>query len=165
MIARSCTALIALMLLLVPAGATAETSTANAPIAAEATNGASVYAPPWYLGSVNPLSTVPVDSTHYVEVTATPGTTYTIAIGPGSNASQEGRRVRGTSARDDYLRYDVYTDEARTNPWAPVPTPTNQVQGTGTGEVQRYPVYVRIPLPQPVTPGTYSDIVQVGVLY
>lgn len=93
-----------------------------------------------------------------VTVTCTNGSPVTIRLDDGQNV---GRQLKfGT---DNYLDYELFSDNARQNVWGN--TELNDVATTGTGLVQTLPVYMQVPKNQNVPAGTYTDIVTATVTF
>jgi spore coat protein U-like protein len=60
------------------------------------------------------------------------------------------------------ITYGLYRNPARTEGWGELTGST--VEGTGTGDTVRLPIYGRVP-PQIAGPGAYSDTVVVNIFY
>ncbi|MBF7686714.1 Csu type fimbrial protein [Acinetobacter rathckeae] len=113
--------------------------------------------------SVNTSNTV-YDATGAVNSTCNSGTPYSIQLGLGDYYSSSlGLRRMYSTASQEYIAYDLYSDATRTRQWN-----TSQVVSlTGTGTAQNTIVYGRIPniAQTAVSPGTYSDSVIVTISY
>lgn len=115
-------------------------------------------------GSYNPTSTTDTDQTGTFTVQCTNGTSATIKLGQGANASAgstDAAPVRNMLNGTSKLNYQLYTTAARTTPWD---NATGQSQ-TADGTVQSINVYGRIPNSQSAIAGTYGDTVQITVTY
>ncbi len=92
------------------------------------------------------------------------GAAYTIWAGAGANASGTQRRMLGSVA-GNYLPYNLYTTTGRTVAYPSSATDTT-VGGTGTGAIQTYNVYGRIPAGTTMpAAGSYTDTVVMTVVY
>ena len=104
-----------------------------------------------------------IDQTSTITMTCTGRTPWDVALDDGQNASGPVRRMR-LGATADHVEYGLYRDAARTQRWGMTPG-TDTVQGTGTGTAQALPVHGRVPAPQSVPAGDYSDVITVTVTY
>lgn len=100
-------------------------------------------------------------ATSTIRITCQLGDTYTIGLDDGANRSGSQRRMARTSAPVSYLNYDVFKDAARSQPWGD--TGGTRVSAIGTGGVQSYTVFGRLPGAQLVPAGAYVDTVTVTV--
>jgi spore coat protein U-like protein len=97
------------------------------------------------------------DGTGSVIITCTRGTSATIGLGLGANAS--GSQMRMKDATTDYLNYVLYQDSGRATVWgnsgagllSPVAAPDKNPR--------TFAVYGRIPSAQDVPAGSYTDTV------
>jgi spore coat protein U-like protein len=110
-------------------------------------------------GSYDPVTAADVDSTGTLTIECTKGTSYSITLGAGANASGAVRRMALTP--DDtvnYVSYELYTDNARSTVW----NMTNTVGAVSASKsAQSVTIYGRIangPTQDP-TVGSYSDTV------
>ena len=89
-------------------------------------------------------------------------TPYTIGIdqGTGAGATIAARKMSNGPAA---VIYALYQDSGRTLLWGV--TGTELVSGVGTGSVQSYTVYGRVPSQATPAPGTYSDTLTVTLTY
>ena len=107
-------------------------------------------------------------STTALSVMCSEGAPYVINLTPTSTNSTDGT---GTMAGpgSDTIAYSLYSDESST-PWGNTSTlelAGNGVSSTGAGAtvVKSHPVYASVDGPTDVQVGTYSDTVNVSVLY
>ena len=102
-------------------------------------------------------------STTFTSVCTT-GTPYTLALsaGGGSGATFATRRM--TSGADT-LDYSLYSDAGRTTVWGDGTGGSSTVASTGTGLVQTFSVYGRIPSSAAATIGVYADTITVTATY
>lgn len=99
-----------------------------------------------------------VDSTSELSVDCSSGTTYQVALSNGANFNQTRRMAWGAS----YVSYGLFSNAARTSAW----DSSNTVSGTGTGSLQRIPVYGRVFAGQSITnTGSYADTIVATVTY
>lgn len=132
------------------------TATANVPSACTITN-----VDPLHFGSVSGLIQANIDQSTTLNFTCTGRTAWQVSLDNGLHASGQTRRMQmGTS----HVSYELYRDDARTQRWGNTPN-TDTAPGTGTGSSQSLTVYGRVPQPQSVTPGTYTDTVIVTIHY
>ena len=102
-----------------------------------------------------------IDSTGTLSITCTPGTSYTVALGDGTNnsgAGTDGRRMEGDGK---FVPYQLYSDSSRTSVWG---STSGTVGGVGSGAAQDLTVYGRIPSAN-FPAGTYTDTVIATVEY
>jgi len=103
------------------------------------------------------------DATTTFSVTCTTGTSYTVALdaGGGSGASTTTRKMTYLT---NTLDYTLYSDAGRTANWGNN-TGVDTVAGTGTGILQGYTVYGRIPAGSTATLGAYADTITITATY
>lgn len=131
--------------------AQAATATTTFNVTANVTASCSVTATDLAFGAYDPV--LLKDSSSNIAVTCTNTTPYAVDVG----ATPAARTMAGPGGAT--LNYGMFNDSARTAPFG--------VTGAvGTGLVQNYPVYGRIPAGQfGATPGAYSAVVNVTVTY
>lgn len=89
------------------------------------------------------------------------GTTYTVALDAGANASGQQRRMAGGAS--EFLPYDLYSDSARA---APISSGASFASASGNGRTQTIPIYGRIPAGSTLPgAGAYVDTVTLTVTY
>jgi len=151
--------------------AIAATATANLSVTATVSGACSVTTSPVAFGAYNPLSGSLLDATGAVTVTCTSGTTYSIALDAGANASttSDANTRRMLANTSDFLPYALYLDSGHTTIWGDGlnGTSVNPTSSTFTGDgtAQGRTVYGRIAAGQNVAPGTYSDTVVATITY
>lgn len=126
------------------------------------TNSCSVSASNLDFGTIG-LLTSNVDATSGITAQCANGAPYNIGLdagtGPGATVATR-EMTQGTNT----LNYSLYSDPGRRTVWGNT-IGVNTVIGTGTGTVQAYTVYGRIP-PQTVPgPGSYSDTIVVTLTF
>lgn len=109
--------------------------------------GCSVSAQPLFFGTVNPIQQQHVDGTSVIMVDCTTPAAVTISI----VSDPSGRRMTGPGV----LRYDVFTDAARTHRWGEGSATDDVVSASGTRI--RATVYGRMSISRLTLPGTYTD--------
>ncbi|MFD2239270.1 Csu type fimbrial protein [Aureimonas populi] len=103
----------------------------------------------------------PIDAVGGIGITCTLGTPYTVSLSGGlSGASDPERRIMRSGANE--VRYGIYQDAGRSQPWGDAAG--TLATGTGTGQRVSAPVYGRVP-PQRAAPGTYTDTLSVTITY
>lgn len=109
-----------------------------------------------------------IDQKSSISVQCTKNTPYSIGLNAGVNASTEGdvatRRMKGTGA-NDYVGYQLYSDEGRQTVWGNTEKKDVVASKTGDGTAQSYQVYGRVPKSAPIAAGTYTDTVTVTVTF
>jgi spore coat protein U domain-containing protein, fimbrial subunit CupE1/2/3/6 len=114
-------------------------------------------------GSIPGLITTNTDQISTIGMTCTGRTAWNVGLNNGQNASGNIRRMR-LGATGNYVAYELYTNPGRTIRWGNTIN-TDTIPGTGTGLAQSLTVYGRVPAPQTVPSGSYSDIITVTVTY
>ncbi|MFO0991269.1 MAG: spore coat U domain-containing protein [Hyphomicrobiales bacterium] len=100
-----------------------------------------------------------------IAVTCTSGRPYTIGLNGGlSGATNPTQRRMRNLAQTSFITYGIYRDTARTLGWGET-IGVNTLAGTGTGNVQNYTAYGRVPAQTTPAPQTYSDTIVVTVTY
>jgi spore coat protein U-like protein len=104
-----------------------------------------------------------VDQTSTIGVTCTNTTPYTIGLdaGTGSGATVAARKL---TSGGNTVSYTLYADAAHTTVWGNTPS-SDTVAATGSGSVQSFTVYGRVPPQAAPAPGNYSDTITVTVMY
>jgi len=138
----------------------------NVPFIATAAYGGActVSATAMNFGSRGILDTA-TDASNTVAVTCTSGTGYTISLSGGdSGATDPTQRLLSDPADTEFITYGIYRNAGRTLPWGST-IGSNTVAGTGTGAVQNYTAYGRVPAQATPSAQTYSDTIVVTVTY
>lgn len=163
--------LAAALYLFASATASAGTASTNLSVTATVSSSCTVTTQAVAFGTYDPASASPLDATGTVAVTCTAGTTYSIALDAGANASVAGdattRRMLANTT--DFLPYTLYLDAGRTTIWGDGAngTSVNPTTGTFTGDGTElsHSAYGRIGAGQYVAPGAYADTVLATVTY
>lgn len=135
--------------------APAATKTAKFNVTATVQNDCTVAGTDLAFGNLGLLSSN-VDSTSTITITCTPTTAFTIGLDAG-NVTGSTVDTRLMSSGASTMRYQLYSDTARSQIWRDAADTT--VGGTGSGNAQTLTVYGRIP-PQ-TTPAVGSYLAQV----
>ena len=120
----------------------------------------SVSAADMDFGSTSSLGTAR-DSTSTITLNCPPNTSWWLGLNNGLNSSGTQRRMAGPAG--DLVRYELYSDLARSMRWGSTQG-TDTVSGSG-GNPASVTVYGRVPAQAGVTPGTYSDTITVTLTY
>lgn len=114
-------------------------------------------------GEIPTLITSPEDAQSTVNVRCSQNTPYTITMDRGQHATSTDPERRKMKNGSHTLEYGLYQDAARSQPWGE--DAGNDLNGTGAGLEQSFPVYGRIHSGQSAYLGTYTDSVIVTVNY
>ncbi len=111
-----------------------------------------------------PYSGVQVDGTSTLSATCSTNTPYNIGLNAGgaTGATVTTRAMKGPAT--DVLHYSLFRDSARSLNWGST-IGTDTVASTGTGAVQPFTVFGRIPAGQFVQSGAYSDTITVTLTF
>jgi spore coat protein U-like protein len=156
-------ALLCLALLAGTQAALAQTSTSTFAVTATVLPSCTVVGGvPLAFGIVTPG--VQRDGSVAVTATCTVGTPYTLALdaGTGSGATVALRRMTSGGSTLDYT---LYQDVARTTPWGDGTAGTSTRSSTGTGLLQTFTVYGRVPSSAAAAVGVYTDTITVTATY
>lgn len=94
------------------------------------------------------------------------GIQYTIGLGLGLNPPTHSNYDRNMINGSSLVKYQLFQDAARQVGWGDITGPAPYVKtGTGTGIIQKYPVYGRIPVQTTPVAGTYNDTVVVQLQF
>ena len=110
-------------------------------------------------GSYDPVganASSPLDATGTVTIACTKGSTNTIGLDLGSNASGSTRRMASGSER---LTYEMYKDSSRTQVWGNSGTDLYDAGTAPSKAARSFNVYGQVPAGQDVGAGSYSDTV------
>jgi spore coat protein U-like protein len=103
------------------------------------------------------------DATGEISVTCTNLTPFTIGLDGGQAAAGPSNRRLSSGAH--LIPYGLYKDSARSVHWGLEGESEGPVSGLGTGSLQLFQVFGRIPAQSAPTPGFYSDVISVTVTY
>ena len=138
--------------------AQAASASSSLPVSATVSNTCIISAVNFDFGTYDPLSASPQDNTGTVNITCTNGASVTVELNLGLNASGSQRRLTDTGT--NYVNYGIYQDAARTVVWG---TAADALSTTGTGVLQPFTAYGRIPASQNVPAGSYTDTLSATV--
>ena len=104
-----------------------------------------------------------IDTTSAMGVQCTNGQTYTISL-DGGNGSSGTTTTRTMELAAEFVNYTMWKDAARSQNWG---NAGGEIMTglTGTGALQNYTVYGRVPVQATPTAGTYTDTVTITVTY
>lgn len=152
---------VSIALILPAALVSAATKTAKFNVTATVQNDCTVAATDLAFGTVGLLSSN-VDSTSTLTITCTPTTAYKVGLDAGNvTGSTVDNRLMASGATT--LRYQLYSDTARTQVWRDSVDST--VGGTGSGVAQSMTVYGRIPVQTTPAVGSYLAQVTATITY
>lgn len=103
------------------------------------------------------------DQTSSLSFTCTKTTPWKVSLDDGLHVNGSTRRMR-LGATSNYVQYELYSDSAHSQRWGNT-IDIDTVNGTGTGNSQSLTVYGRVPAPQSLPSGDYSDTVTVTITY
>jgi spore coat protein U-like protein len=141
----------------------AATSSANLPVSVVVGNNCTISTTAVTFPSYDPIGThasTPDDSSAgAVTVTCTRGTTASIGLGLGLNATGSQRRMEDTSSSTNYLNYELYQNTGRTTVWGNASGSWFTPPAAPDKNPRTFPVYGRIPAGQDIPAATYNDTV------
>jgi spore coat protein U-like protein len=110
----------------------------------------------------NPTSPVPLTGTSIITVQCTLGDVFHVQLNQGLYGVNVTHRVLSDGIQT--LSYFLYRDPAMTLNWGQT-NGVDTVDSTGTGLAQSFTIYGMTPALQNVSPGVYTDTVQVTVSF
>lgn len=115
-------------------------------------------------GSYDTIVSSPLNARGDINVTCDNGIAFIIKLNPGQNSGGgfHPRRMLAPGGSNT-LNYNFFKDSAFTQVWGDGTGNTFVQSGLGTGGVQNFTVFGRIPAGQNVSVGSYSDTVTVTV--
>ena len=154
-----------LTVLAATAAGTAQAATATTTIAVTAAvlTSCTVSATPLAFGDYNPATGGAIDAANAMVVACTTGTPYTVGLnaGVGTGATVAIRKMSNGIA---FLNYSIYSDAARTIIWGSTVGVDTLARTAGILSAT-IPVYGRVFAGQNVSPGSYTDLINVSVDY
>jgi len=114
-------------------------------------------------GNVAGLVSANQDQTSTIALTCTKRTPWQLGLNNGQHANGAVRRMR-LGASGSYVNYELYRDATHTQRWGNA-LDSDTLRKTGTGSIQNEVVYGRVPSPQTVPAGSYSDVITVTVTF
>lgn len=162
--AAACGALVALVLAsgVEASGGSSSSSGFNA--SASVSGRCTVSTIPLAFGQYDPTSThstAALYATGTISVACTKGTSATVVLDAGANASGSTRRMANGA---DYLTYDLFQDAAHTTRWSSNGGQVNVPKATSM-TARSFALYGSIAPGQVVPPGDYTDSITVTVNY
>ncbi len=103
------------------------------------------------------------DQTTNFSFTCTKTTPWKVSLDNGLHANGTVRRMR-LDASSNYVQYELYRDSAHNLRWGNT-LDVDTANNTGTGSSQNLTIYGRVPAPQSIPSGSYSDTVTVTITY
>lgn len=106
-----------------------------------------------------------IDGNAALGVTCTQGTPYAVALSGGTAGSDVAHRRMGRIGAQgmDYIGYQLYSDNGRTQVWGD--GPGQAVAGVGTGMPITHPVFGRVASQATPLPGDFQDTVTATISY
>jgi spore coat protein U-like protein len=144
------------MLRLYTTSITNETDTAELAASALVTKACVIQPATLAFGSYDPVganAASPRDAVGTIQIACTGTTAWAVGLGPGSWAAGAVRQMASGAQR---LRYELYSDAARTTVWDTTATVSGVAPGTAPIPL---PVHGRIPPGQLLPAGVYQDVV------
>ena len=142
------------------APASAATATANLGVTATVTNNCTISTAALAFGSYDPVvanASTNLDGTGTVSVACTKGTSATVGLGLGSNASGSTRRMSDGSG--NFLTYELYQDASHATVWGNAGAGLLSPAAAPSKATRNFTVYGQVASNQDVTAGSYSDTV------
>lgn len=147
-----------------PAPAAAQSATATLNVSATVTNNCTISTTALAFGSYDPVAahaSTNLDGTGTVIIACTRGAAATIGLNTGSNASGSTRRMANGT---EYLTYEVYKENARTNVWGNSGGALYDAGTAPSSAPQTFTVYGRVPAGQNgAIAGSYADMITATV--
>ena len=140
----------------------ASTATGNLTVTATVISSCSVTAGTLAFGNYDPTLGSNVDQSGTFQVSCTKGTSATVGLDAGANASGATRRMTNGT---DFLTYELYKETARSNVWGNSGAGLVSLSAAPSNSPQTLTVYGRVTGSQNVGAGSYSDTVVVTVTF
>jgi len=154
------TVTLATALTAIAAPALAATATANLGATATVINNCTISTAVLAFGNYDPVNVnaaAPLDGTGTVTIACTKGSTVTIGLGLGSNASGATRRL--TDGSGNFLTYEVYQEAAHTTIWGNAGAALLSPAAAPSKAARNFTAYGRVPSNQDITAGIYTDTI------
>lgn len=139
------------------------TATATMAVSATVVNNCTITTSALSFGTYDPLTThsaTGLDGTGSVTITCSTGSTPTVGISTGVNASGSARRLASGS---NYLTYELYSDSGRATVWGNSGADLYAPAATPSRTARTFTVYGRVSGGQDVPAGVYTDTVTATV--
>ena len=114
-------------------------------------------------GSFASVIAAPVDQLAQITVRCTDTTPFDLRLGLGNGSNVSNPEFREMTSTLGLIKYGLYQNSARTQPWGN--TPETDLSAIGQGFDQLFNVYGRIHSGQTALPGIYSDQVIITIEY
>jgi spore coat protein U-like protein len=140
--------------------ASAASATANLAVSATVTNNCTISTLPLAFGAYDPVvanASADLDGTGTVVVACTKGTSPTIGLGLGANASGSVRRMKDPTT--NFLSYELYLDSSRSTVWSDSGLGLLAPAAAPSKAARNFTVYGRVTGSQDVPAGSYNDTV------
>src|SRR5688500_15513125 len=147
-------------LMTAPTAALAATATANLSVTATVINNCVISTAPVAFGNYDPVNVnaaAHLDASGTVTIACTKGSTATIGLGLGANASGSTRRL--TAGAGHYLTYEMYHEAARTTVWGTTGAALLSPAAAPSKAARNFTVYGRVASNQDATAGSYTDTI------
>ena len=146
------------------ASASAQTAQTTMDVSATVVDACLVTATDLAFGSYNPTATSPTDATSTIDVTCTPGTSFTVGLSAGTTAGAT-VSARQMASGAERLDYALYSDAPRSTNWGNTPGTDTPAASIASGTPTVLTVYGRVPAQQAVPAGSYTDTITITVSY
>ncbi len=140
--------------------ASGASATANLSISATVVSNCTISTLALNFGAYDPVGTnaaANLDGTGTVSVACTKGSTATVGLGLGSNASGSTRQM--SSGSGSFLTYELYQDAGYSTVWGNAGTGLLSPAAAPSKALRNFTVYGRVPGNQDVPAGAYTDTV------
>jgi spore coat protein U-like protein len=150
---------------LTAADASAQTATSNFQVTATVISTCTITSTDLGFGNYDPLvahSATPLDANGSVTIRCTKGTNSTVGLNLGTSPSGAIRRMSGGG---DFLQYQLYKENARTNVWGDSGADLVNPGVSPSMAPRVLTVYGRVFAAQDVTSGGYADTIQATITF
>ena len=154
------TAAVALVFAAFDTRVSAATATANLGVSATVTNNCTISTSALAFGSYDPVvanASTNLDGTGTVTVACTKGTTATVGLGLGANATGSTRRM--SDGAGSFLTYELYQDAGHVTVWGNAGAGLLSPAAAPSKTARNFTVYGQVASNQDVAAGSYSDTV------
>jgi spore coat protein U-like protein len=159
-VVRAFTAAAVCAAIAVPATALAATATSNLSVTSTVINNCTISTAALAFGNYDPVNVnaaAPLDSAGTVTIACTKGTSATIGLGLGANASGTTRRM--TDGSGNFLVYEVYHEVAHTTVWGTAGAALLSPAAAPSKAARNFSVYGSVTANQDINAGNYTDTV------
>lgn len=116
-------------------------------------------------GAYDPTSATATTGTTTIRVRCTNGTSAPIALNGGANGSGAGCTTRAMASGAQRLSYELYRDDARTQPWGCTDGTNTRTYTATNAAFSTLTVWGSIPAGQNALVGNYTDTVTATVTF